>query len=110
MKRIPLISSDLNPPTTDTATGDSDSTAMECPLCQLPLGSDECFHSHTEIEGVGYKCRVCDYVALLKTAIKQHLRKHTGEKPFSCPHCTYRASDHGSVNTHIGSQHGGNYL
>ena len=91
----------------DTATGDSGSTAAECPLCQLPLGSVECFDSHTERDGAGYMCQVCDCRTRNKTEARRHLRVHTREKPFSCPHCPLRAARRHHINSHIRIVHGG---
>lgn len=46
-------------------------------------------------------CRFCRKSFLCKTHLDRHERIHTGEKPFACPHCQYRASQKGSVKRHI---------
>ena len=107
--RLPIISPDLSPPVTDAATGDSGSTSARCPLCQLPLGSVECFDSHTERDGAVYKCRVCDYQVGKKAELKRHVRRHTGEKPFSCPHCSLHTSHRQNIFRHIRTVHRGAY-
>ena len=33
------------------------------------------------------------------------MRTHTGEKPFACPHCDYRAATKGTLNRHIKRLH-----
>ena len=105
--RLPVISPDLSPPVTDTATGDSGSTAAKCPLCQLPLGSVECFDFHIERDGAGYKCQVCNRRKRDKSTVRRHLRVHTGEMPFSCPHCPYRAARKDGVSMHVRHRHEG---
>lgn len=34
------------------------------------------------------KCPHCDYRTVRKNHLKQHIRRHTGERPYSCPHCS----------------------
>ena len=41
---------------------------------------------------------MCWYVCMFSITV--HERSHTGEKPYACRHCDYRASVKSSVTTH----------
>ena len=55
-----------------------------------------------------YKCEECSELLQTQQVLDNHMRTHTGEKPFACPHCDYRAAVKGNVSKHIKSIHGRN--
>ncbi|RZC39228.1 zinc finger protein 91 [Asbolus verrucosus] len=47
-----------------------------------------------------YLCNYCGYKGSSRSALKMHIRQHTGEKPFVCDACSYATSDHNSLRRH----------
>ncbi|RUS90487.1 hypothetical protein EGW08_001755 [Elysia chlorotica] len=66
--------------------------------------------SHPEINNRGPKnrlqCQLCEYVAREMASLKEHMRKHTGEK-IRCPHegCKFASSYARSLNKHLRQKH-----
>ncbi|XP_069943911.1 protein tramtrack, beta isoform isoform X5 [Cherax quadricarinatus] len=55
----------------------------------------------TPVSGKVHLCPYCSYSTARKHHLDDHIRTHTGEKPFQCPHCPYRCSKSINLKIHI---------
>ena len=50
-------------------------------------------------------CRECNLKCQSKFSFITHYRIHTGEKPFACPHCSYRGNQKSNLTVHLKNKH-----
>ncbi|XP_023288179.1 zinc finger protein 658 isoform X2 [Orussus abietinus] len=76
---------------------------LECGECLRIFTNPRLLKLHKESvhkDSKPYMCNFCAYSASTRSALKLHLRRHTGEKPFTCEQCPYSTGDHNSFRRH----------
>ncbi|KAJ8290931.1 hypothetical protein GJAV_G00019340 [Gymnothorax javanicus] len=56
-----------------------------------------------EEKSLCHTCDVCGKGFPFQSSLSQHMRKHTGARPYKCPYCDHRASQKGNLKAHIRS-------
>ncbi|XP_030248991.1 zinc finger protein 516-like isoform X3 [Sparus aurata] len=50
-----------------------------------------------------FDCNICGRSFPFFSSFSQHMRRHTGARPYKCPYCDHRASQKGNLKVHIRS-------
>ena len=53
-----------------------------------------------------FVCTFCFKSFSHKCYLDRHVRKHTGERPYPCNLCSYRAGRRDNLDLHMGAKHG----
>ena len=60
---------------------------FQCPLCKKKLQTQKNLDSHVQQHQRKYVCEECGMELTRKTALRKHIRTHSGEKSYSCHIC-----------------------
>ncbi|ROT82759.1 hypothetical protein C7M84_024071 [Penaeus vannamei] len=63
-------------------------------------GTQLCNTYKTTNPAGGLRCPYCGKVLPYLSEYQRHIRKHTGERPFACPHCSYATTRKSHLKTH----------
>ncbi|XP_018023132.1 protein tramtrack, beta isoform isoform X6 [Hyalella azteca] len=72
--------------------------------CVMPF-EELLAHRHLWGSESGFLCPVCGKIFNNKKDFRRHYMIHTGEKPYPCPHCPYRARQMVALRGHLSLKH-----
>lgn len=66
---------------------------------------DDYNSNHTAKRATLYPCQFCDYRTTAASCLADHMRTHTGERPFECAICDYMCNVVSNLKRHVQTRH-----
>lgn len=84
----------------------NENEAVPCDKCHRKYPTDELLKIHVKKEHeYKFTCRFCGAPCRSSTRLRNHERRHTGEKPYACDQCPYKANFRTALEAHKARLH-----
>ena len=88
-------------------TGEKPFQCKTCGICYPHSTSLRCHEITAHTKNYPFNCKLCPYKCLDNLKLKEHNYIHTGEKPYSCEHCSKSFNKVVNLRAHIQAVHFG---
>lgn len=76
-------------------------SVFPCHLCPKVFATSAFLARHLDLHrNTPYKCLVCGKTFTNSPSLRRHMTTHTGEKPYTCPHCSRKFRDPSNFSKH----------
>ncbi|KAI5636826.1 zinc-finger double domain-containing protein [Phthorimaea operculella] len=82
-----------------------------CNYCNKPFPTKNNYKNHMRAKHEGYElpknkfCHICGRGFSTNRILVNHIRTHTGERPFACPHCASSFAQKAALRSHVAHVH-----
>uniref|UniRef100_A0A8C4R866 Zinc finger protein Pegasus n=1 Tax=Eptatretus burgeri TaxID=7764 RepID=A0A8C4R866_EPTBU len=80
---------------------------LKCKFCEYACKGTARLEEHmrTHTGEKPYRCHLCSFASAYERHLEAHMRSHTGEKPYKCDLCAFRCSDRSNLSHHRRRRH-----
>lgn len=72
---------------------------------ELLVHSRTCKYARRPDKSYNFVCYYCSYHTRKSDHMRDHIMRHTGEKPFQCDYCNYKSLKKQNLDTHVRINH-----